>query len=93
MSRRKTEGGKCSFVGCERISLSKGLCTGHYKQYIKGGNLTPLRKKHSNVSMSEDCMIVGCDGEAYCKDMCRSHYDKAMRAIKKRKKNAKRNPE
>lgn len=36
---------KCSFDGCEKPALAKGLCNGHYKQQRKGQALSPLRPK------------------------------------------------
>lgn len=35
----------CSFEGCDKAALAKGLCQGHYQQQWKGQELRPLRSQ------------------------------------------------
>jgi hypothetical protein len=40
---------RCSFTGCDRSFLAKGLCSAHYKQLMKGQPLRPLRPFYGKV--------------------------------------------
>src|SRR5690606_31218472 len=37
----------CSFEGCDKPIMGKGLCAGHYHQQRRGQELRPLRKRTS----------------------------------------------
>lgn len=43
----------CSFSGCEKLLKTRKYCAGHYKQYIEGRELAPLRRQRTRLSKSE----------------------------------------
>ena len=83
-------GDKCTFPGCDNTHLSKGFCSGHYKQYMGNkGTLTKLRDKN-NKNEKKPCVIDGCESIGRKKKMCMKHYEQVKRikrrASKKKKK-------
>ncbi len=40
----------CSFHGCAKPAISKGLCAGHYRQQRRGEILRPLQTQHHGLS-------------------------------------------
>jgi hypothetical protein len=47
--RSYAPGGVCSFDGCTKPHVTRGLCSGHYQQFWLGKPLTPLRV-HNRVA-------------------------------------------
>jgi len=48
----------CSVPDCENRSHARGLCTGHWRQWSKGLELTPLKKYHAvrdGLKFCPDC--------------------------------------
>lgn len=43
----------CSFKGCDKCVLAKGLCAGHYDQQKTGAELRPLRSRASSGTSVE----------------------------------------
>lgn len=43
----------CSFEGCVKTSHARGICVGHYQQYLKGAPLKPLGKRSLTHAMTE----------------------------------------
>jgi hypothetical protein len=40
----------CSFDGCSKKAIAKGLCAGHYRQQREGETLRPLQVQHHGLS-------------------------------------------
>lgn len=43
----------CSFDGCGKPALAKGLCPGHYEQQRKGQELRPLRPSSQGLTLEQ----------------------------------------
>lgn len=73
MTRAK---GDCSFDGCTRPRLSKGLCSGHYQQQARGKGLTPLksRSKPGEGKGHAECSFDGCTNTVNALGLCSAHY-------------------
>jgi hypothetical protein len=52
----------CLFINCENTSFSKGYCSGHYQQLIKGKQLKPLRHRSKNNTSVYSNWYVGPRG-------------------------------
>lgn len=63
----------CSFVSCENLIKSKGLCRAHYQQKLRGSDLSPLRKKYARGAGSQ-CSLDSCSAEAFLNGYCKKHY-------------------
>ena len=68
----------CSFEGCDKPIMGKGLCAGHYHQQRRGQELRPLRKRTSPKETST-CSFEGCDNPINAKGLCSSHYRQLRR--------------
>lgn len=51
----------CSFDGCAKPVIAKGLCTGHYQQRKRGESLSPLRKRSLSIEQRFFEKIVKTD--------------------------------
>ncbi|WP_350310807.1 endonuclease VII domain-containing protein [Pseudarthrobacter defluvii] len=49
---RGTDPLDCTFDGCDKLAVAKGLCPGHYQQSEAGQELTPLRYRRPRGSAS-----------------------------------------
>lgn len=62
----------CNLDCCTNKFHSKGLCSKHYRQYLKHGRLTPeleIKEKLTN------CKIPSCENKGIIvKGLCRKHY-------------------
>jgi len=68
----------CSFPGCERAHLARGLCTGHYQQMWKGQELKPIVKP---VALRDlPCSVDGCDEPQKARGYCGTHYQRLRKA-------------
>ena len=66
----------CSFDGCDRPKRGQQpYCTAHYRQKIRGKDLTPLR----GVKKPEQCSVGVCSREARVKSLCKGHYRRLQR--------------
>lgn len=67
----------CSFVGCERVAVAKGLCDPHRTQ-AKRGDLFPIgRRSRRSKYRIEVCAIAGCANPHYANAMCARHSSRA----------------
>jgi hypothetical protein len=39
----------CSFTGCPRPTVARGLCAAHHRQQLRGRPLTQLRGEHGQI--------------------------------------------
>ena len=69
MSQRKP----CTFPDCGRPSHGRGLCPGHYRQYLFGKELQPLRRRRLKGEVRL-CEIPDCGGVHAAKGLCQRHY-------------------
>jgi HNH endonuclease len=61
---------RCSFPGCGRPHLAKGLCRGHYEQQRLKRPLRPLRPRRRG---DPACSFEGCGNVAVNKGLCQAH--------------------
>jgi hypothetical protein len=67
----------CSVIGCERVTIAKGLCSMHWqRQRYSGevGGAGPVRMKAKGV----ECSVEGCDREAQSREVCPMHYRRTL---------------
>lgn len=69
----------CTFDGCERGSISKGLCLGHYQQQLKGKTLRPIRPARSGTAVQGRCPVLGCTRVSASRGLCPNHASIAWR--------------
>ncbi len=62
---------ECSFEGCTKDVLAKGLCTGHYQQQHYGKPLSPL-----GVRAPQTCSVAGCEKPYLARGWCSLHYER-----------------
>lgn len=60
----------CSFEGCGKGVVAKGLCAGHYRQHRAGEPLRPLKPWHSAKG---GCSFPDCGRGRYRGGWCRGH--------------------
>jgi hypothetical protein len=58
----------CEFKDCSNLPITKGLCTGHYQQRLKGKELKPLQVRGGAI-----CSFGTCVGRARSKGLCDGH--------------------
>lgn len=63
---------KCSFNSCENNSYAKGLCSGHYSQMRRGGELKPIVIRSNSSSLP--CSFNGCVNSQQAKGLCGAHW-------------------
>ena len=61
---------RCSFPGCGRPHLAKGLCRGHYEQQRRKRALQPLPSRPRG---DPACSFVGCGNVAVNRGLCQAH--------------------
>jgi hypothetical protein len=61
---------RCSFPGCDRAHLAKGLCRGHYGQQSRNETLRPLRLRSRG---EVKCDFEACGKVAVNKGLCQAH--------------------
>lgn len=64
---KTTRKGTCTFPGCERPYHSRGLCSGHDKQRLRGQELRTLQPRRIG------CMVAGCERKHHGGGYCRLH--------------------
>ena len=65
----------CTFPGCTRPHLAKGLCGGHYYQRRRGGPLSPLKP----LEAARTCETPGCDEPHKARGLCEGCYGRQRR--------------
>jgi hypothetical protein len=61
--------------GCDRPSVTKGYCQTHYRQYLAGGPLKPIRSRLTPEA-GRTCSHEGCDRKHYSGGLCHLHSDR-----------------
>lgn len=64
----------CSFEGCERKAVAKGLCFSHRRQQKEGKELTPIRQRKRPSTARHGCLFEGCSRPHKAKGLCEVHY-------------------
>jgi hypothetical protein len=65
--------GPCSFEGCDRPYISKGLCHSHYCQLQEGRQLKELREYGKYVKGDHVCGVPSCKKAAISMGFCGNH--------------------
>lgn len=64
----------CSFEGCSRHALSKGMCDRHYRRWKKHGSPKIVRLRVRGV-----CSLEGCEDPHFGWGYCQRHYERYKR--------------
>lgn len=64
----------CSFDGCGKRATSKGMCRGHYCQFVAGKKLAILKHKRCKNEQAPLCSFEGCGRVAITRGLCPAHY-------------------
>lgn len=68
----------CAFDGCiNRAESARGWCHGHYRQWLHGKELRPLRAKVRARGLV--CSFDGCHRPQQAKGLCGTHYMQRLR--------------
>lgn len=65
---------KCEISWCDRLSIVKNLCSGHYNRLLKGMDLEKPFKKRTTKYMNIPCSANNCQDQAVSKKYCSFHY-------------------
>lgn len=69
------DGPTCSFPGCGRKRIARGLCHGHYKQLtVYKTGLRPLHPRWKGAI----CSVSGCGRPVRCRGYCNYHHKAAL---------------
>lgn len=63
---------KCLFDPCGNAVYCKGLCSGHYTQKRRGGELKPIVIKTDSTKLP--CSFDGCTNKQRAKGLCSAHW-------------------
>lgn len=66
----------CSFDGCSRDTVARGLCSAHYQQYRAGVELHQIGHRPART-----CTYPGCDKRHYSHGLCRGHCSQIERGV------------
>ena len=79
IQRRKPKRKSCTAEGCDRIHVSKGLCSLHYGRSRNGIPFDkPLR---ATLKKGQICSIGGCRRPYQSLGLCNLHYGRSRRGI------------
>lgn len=76
--------GTCSVATCGRISVHRGYCTGHYKDWLRTGEV-PTRIITRIFLQSPTCSVDDCDRSTRDggRNLCSPHYQRYRRSAGK----------
>lgn len=69
----------CSFEGCDRPHSARELCQGHYTQWHKGHELTPLTGSPRLATVGKACDFPDCGRQVDYRGLCQTHYKQQLR--------------
>ena len=67
----------CSFDGCGKKVLARGLCSSHYRMNLAGEPLRPIMPPAR--SQWKKCTVSGCKAYAKAHGLCLKHYQHTRR--------------
>lgn len=68
---------ECSYSGCDRKTVAKNLCSGHWRQQARGQELRPLRRRVFDAK----CEISGCGRKHRAHGLCGAHLERQRRGV------------
>ncbi len=74
----------CTFEGCDRARVAKGLCHTHYSQQRRGVPLTPAQPRdwhNTRPAGKRGCTFEGCERWSKAKNLCMRHYQQQRQGI------------
>lgn len=66
----------CAFEGCGRVRYSRDYCPQHYRQFVNGKLLKPLR---SYNRQQPECKVDGCSRGTHAHGYCQLHLNRVER--------------
>lgn len=66
----------CTFEGCARPQIARGLCTTHYQRWRRHGDAGITHRVHWQ---GQTCSVAGCDREVHAHGWCVMHYHRWQR--------------
>lgn len=66
----------CEFEGCTRMRYVRGYCTQHYRQFMAGRPLQPLR---DYSRQAPGCQAAGCNEKPHAHGYCKLHLNRVKR--------------
>jgi len=65
----------CTYPGCDRPAMARGLCSSHYTQQSRGRPLTPIRM----WERGHRCEYRDCSDRVRAHGLCAAHLDQLIR--------------
>lgn len=63
----------CTVEGCENPTDTRGMCSKHYRRWLRNGT-TDLRRQPR-----DKCSVDGCNRKHEARGLCQSHYKRWQR--------------
>jgi len=71
---------RCAVEGCDRRSVTRGWCHGHYLRWYRTGDVQADRPLSRRVH-PETCSVEGCGRPTQAKALCGTHYKRSVKHI------------
>lgn len=71
--------GRCSVDECEKPSRARGLCSAHYKRYMRGADLKAPIRVAKGQRIYDSCTVPGCGRTHASKGFCNAHYKRSLK--------------
>ena len=69
---------RCAVEGCDRRSVTRGWCHGHYLRWYRTGDVQADRPLSRRVH-PETCSVEGCGRPTQAKALCGTHYKRSVK--------------
>lgn len=73
-------GSPCIIDGCDKPSIARGWCSGHYHRWQRYGDVNATLRKVSSWN-GQKCMVDGCDNRIYAHGYCEKHLASVRRRL------------
>lgn len=69
----------CTFEGCDRPHMGRGLCSTHYAQWYRGEELRPIKPHRRTVKPKAPCSFPGCERVSHGNGLCNAHRSQQLK--------------